>query len=220
MNKWWLLFSFSLLVFLALPVIYYPLRQSKKTFLMVVPVMIVMLMAGYFYWGALPAWDDFLQRQEKQRKVQAVLQTIKDPSQIIEKLKARLAAQPDSARGWYLLGRLYASQEQWKPAKEAFEKAHRLSPTDDAATVNYAQALWQLNQQTFNDIIRNLFNELLQKNPDQPDALAMLAMDAYSTHNYEQAISYWQHLLRLAPEQSEEAKMIRRAIAKAQQQMM
>ncbi|CEK10350.1 tetratricopeptide repeat protein [Legionella hackeliae] len=220
MIKWYLLLSLSLLVLLALPVIYYPLRQSKKLFLVLLPLLISALGAGYFYWGAMKEWNEFLLRQEKQKKIQAVLQTVKSPSQIIEKLKARLEAKPNSARGWYLLGRLYSSQEQWGEAQDAFKKAHELNPRDEATTVNYAQVLWQINQQTFNDMIRNLFKELLETNPDQPDALAMLAMDAYSGHDYQQAINYWQHLLKLAPEQSQEAQMIRRAIAKAQQQMM
>ena len=42
-------------------------------------------------------------------------------------------------------------------------------------------------------------------------------LDAYTNHHYQEAINYWQQLLKLAPEQSEEAPMIRRAIAKAQQ---
>lgn len=47
----------------------------------------------------------------------------------------------------------------------------------------------------------------------------MLAMDAFVSHAYEDAIRYWQRLLKLAPEQSEEAQAIRKAIAKAEEHL-
>ncbi|WED41786.1 tetratricopeptide repeat protein [Legionella cardiaca] len=218
MNKW-LLICFLMLVLLALPVILYPFRKSKGISFLLTLMIALAIIAGYWHWGAMPQWQLFLDHEEKQKKVQAVLQSIKNPMQLIEKLKARLQTDPNSARGWYLLGRLYASQEQWVSARDAFEKAHQLNPDDEATTVNYAQSLWQLNQQQFNDAIRALFKKLLQKNPNQPDALAMLAMDAFTAQDYQQAIDYWQQLLKLAPEQSQEAQMIRKAIAKAQQQL-
>ncbi len=147
------------------------------------------------------------------------MQSIKNPAQLIERLKARLESEPESARGWYLLGRLYASQGQWTSARDAFQRSYELNPEDMSATINYAQSLWQLNQQHFNDQVRNLFKTVLKKNPDEPEALAMLAMDAFMNHDYPSAIDYWQHLLKLAPEQSEEARMIRKAIAKAQEKL-
>lgn len=48
----------------------------------------------------------------------------------------------------------------------------------------------------------------------------MLAMDAFESRNYQLAIDHWQHLLKLAPEHSEEAQLLRKAIAKAQQKLM
>ena len=56
---------------------------------------------------------------------------------------------------------------------------------------------------------------MLQRNPNQPDAIAMLATDAFEQDDFQQAIDYWQHLLDLIPPQSDEAKAIRRAINKA-----
>lgn len=219
MNKWWLVTCFFLLISLALPAAFYPLRKSKKVAYLLMPLMIFAAALAYWHWGAMGEWQRFLNRQENQKKIQAVFQTIKSPTQIIERLKARLQEQPNSARGWYLLGRLYASQEQWTQARDAFIKAHQLNADDEATTINYAQSLWQLNHQQFNEPVRKIFKEVLQKNPNQPDALAMLAMDAYMAHNYQLAIDYWQQLLKLAPQQSQEAQMIRKAIAKAQSEL-
>lgn len=219
MNEWWLLSCFILLILLALSVVLYPLRKTKKIIIFLTPIVMIGVFLAYWRWGAWQDWQHYVHREEKQREMQAVLQTIKSPAQLIARLQARLQANPDSGRGWYLLGRLYTAQNQWLSARDAFARAHQLEPDNEQATVNYAHSLWQLNQQQFDEQIRALFKALLQKNPEQPDALAMLAMDAFTSHDYQLAINYWQHLLKLAPEQSEEAKMIRKAIAKAQQQL-
>lgn len=217
MNEWWLLVCFIVLSLLALPVALYPLRKTRVLVLSLIPTLILALSLAYWHWGTWQNWQAYIHREAKQQQVQAVLQTIKSPAELIDRLQARLKENPESARGWYLLGRLYASQNEWLQARDAFSKAYQLNREDEAAAVNYAQSLWQLNQQQFNEQTRGLFKTLLQKNPNQPDALAMLAMDAFTSHDYQRAINYWQQLLKLAPEQSEEAQMIRKAIAKAQQ---
>lgn len=217
MNEWWLLVSFILLGLFALVLVLYPLRKSALTSLIVVLSFIILVSLSYWRWGAWPDWRQHLQEQAKQLQAQALLSSMKNPNDLVDTMKARLKENPDSAKGWYLLGRLYASQNQWLKAHDAFVKAHHLDPQDEAATVNYGQSLWQLNHQHFDKDIRKLFTDLLSNNPTQPDALAMLAMDAYTNHHYQEAINYWQQLLKLAPEQSEEAQMIRKAIAKAQQ---
>jgi cytochrome c-type biogenesis protein CcmH len=111
---------------------------------------------------------------------------------------------------------LYAGQEERQQAVDAFAKAYQLNPDDEQYAVNYAHSLWQLHNRQFTVQITEIFNNLLKNNPNQPDALAMLAMDAFVSHAYEDAISYWQRLLKLAPPQSKEANAIRKAIAKAE----
>lgn len=219
MNESGLLLCFAILSLLALPLILYPLRKTKVMILLLVPALVLALSLTYWRWGAWTALQDHLYQEAKQQKVQALLQTIKSPSELILRLKARIVENPQSARGWYLLGRLHASQGEWLLARDAFFKAHQLKLDDEEAAVNYAQSLWQLNQQQFNQEIRDLFKSLVEKKPNQPDALAMLAMDAYQSHDYQSAIDYWQQLLKLAPKQSEEAQMISKAIAKAQQNL-
>ena len=151
----------------------------------------------------------------KQQRAQALLKSMNGPEGIIKALRSKLKNTPDSAHGWFLLGRLYASQNQWPKACAAFELAHRFQPDNDKTTVNYAQSLWELNQQQFNGKIRRLLKTVLKHNPHQPDALAMLAMDAFKRHAYPHAMDYWQRLLNVIPPQSEEAQSIRKAIARA-----
>lgn len=216
MSEWWLVFCCVILALLALPVMIYPFRKTKPLLFMAKALLMTTLFLAYWRWGAWPAWQNYVHQQANKQRIEAILATIKSPLELIDRLKARLNEDPKQARGWYLLGRLYASQGQWQKAAEAFSTAHQLSPDDESATVNYAQSLWELNHQHFEAQIQALLKALLQKNPKQPDALALLAIVAFKDHHYQQAIDYWQRLLHLAPEQSEEAEMIRKAIARAE----
>ncbi|CEG56370.1 tetratricopeptide repeat protein [Legionella fallonii] len=219
MNEWWLVGVLILLVLGASVLIIYPLRLNFKPSIVLVPFIGILVFAGYFVWGSFPQWQNYIQQKNSQALAQEMLKSIKSPAELIDKLKARLSDSPESAKGWYLLGRLYTSQNDEQNAAQAFAKAYHFEPQEEQFAVNYAHSLWQLNHQQFNPEIIEIFNTLLKKNPKQPDALAMLAMNAFMSHAYEDAIGYWQRLLQLAPEQSEEALAIRKAIAKAQEQM-
>lgn len=219
MNEWWLIGLLVASVFIASIFIVYPLRRNKIFSVLLIPFVMISVFTGYYFWGGFAQWQGYLHKNETQALAQEMLKSIKSPQELIEKLKAKLDDSPASAKGWYLLGRLYTSQSENRLAAEAFATAHHFMPEDEQYTVNYAHSLWLLNNQQFNPEILAIFQTLLNKNPNQPDALAMLAMNAFMSHAYEDAISYWQRLLKMTPEQSEESLAIRKAIAKAQEQM-
>lgn len=219
MNDWWLIGLLGALTFSASLLFLYPLKANKTFSLLVLPVILTLVVGAYLSWGGFAQWQVYQQQQERQQQAQKMLSTIKTPDELITKLKAKLDDTPKSAKGWYLLGRLYSAKSEYEQAADAFGKAYRLSSDNEQYAVNYAHGLWQLNHQQFNAQIIELFNTLLSHNPNQPDALAMLAMNAYMSHDYEGAINYWQRLLKLAPPQSDEALAIHKAIAKAQQQI-
>ena len=218
MSDWWL---FGLLIALALSaslVLIYPLRIGKLSSGLASLLLLALTITAYFSWGSLPQWQEFQQKQESQKQAQAMLKQIKSPDELIRKLRAKLDDTPKSAKGWYLLGRLYNTQNNHALAVEAFTKAHQFEPNNEQYTVNYAHALWQQNNQQFSLKIIKIFQNLLAQNPNQPDALAMLAMKEFMDHDYDKAIDYWQKLLKLVPPQSQEALAIRKAIAKAREQ--
>ena len=194
---------------MALVLVLYPLRRYWPAMVIVSLLFISGIILGYGHWGNWSRWQSYVQQQ-------ALLHTFKSPDALIVQLKARVEAVPVKARGWFLLGRLYACQGQWVNAYHAYAKAHRLLPDDEATTVHYAEALWEHQHRRFNKDIRRLFQEVLQHNPNQADALAMLAMDAYTRQVYQEAIDYWERLLKQVPQGSEEALAIQQAIVKAQ----
>ncbi|GGI78699.1 tetratricopeptide repeat protein [Legionella impletisoli] len=213
----WLTISIGIfLITIALSLVFYPLRLKKSWVISITPLFIILITTAYWQWGGWVHWQAYLGEQKKQRQVQEVLKSIKSPQELILKLKTRVDNNPLDPRGWYLLGRLYTTQEAWDDANQAFKTAYALNSDDIQIAVNYAQSQWQLNHHQFNDSIRGLFFSVLQKQPNQPDALAMLAMDSFISHDYGQAIQYWQQLLSLVHPDSEDAQAIRKAIAKAQ----
>ncbi|MGQ3888652.1 tetratricopeptide repeat protein [Legionella sp. CNM-1927-20] len=216
MISWGLISCLVTLASFAILIIIYPLgRTLKKGFLPFIISLALIISFAYYRWGAFSGWQQHKQHEIAEQRAKALLDKIKSPEELINKLKAHLDDTPASARGWFLLGRLYSSQGDWLAARNAFAKAYQLNPQDEAATIYYANSLWQLNHQQFNKDIRALFKQLLQQNPNQPDALAMLALDAYESKQYNEAVNYWQQLLKLASPDSEEASALRKAIAKA-----
>jgi len=215
MTELTLLIAFGILTLIALTMATYPLRLSLLKTIFLVLLFLGLIIGAYWYWGSWTQWSQFLIVKAKQEQVQAVLKSVKNPQELIDKLKLRLERDPHSAQGWYLLGRLYASQGEWSLAVSAYEKAHDLKPSNDQITVNYAQSLWQSNGRHFNVKVLGLFQALIAKDPKQPDALAMLAIHAFERKDYSKAINYWRRLIILVPPESEDAEAIRQAIINA-----
>lgn len=219
MSEWYLISLLVFIVVLASTAMIYPLRRYPKLGFALIPIVWLLVGVGYVKWGGFFSWRTFVHQQYAQEQAREMMKSIKDPQQLITTLRSKLSDDPQSAKGWYLLGKLYANHNDLKEAVEAFAKAYHFKPEEEEFAVHYAYSLWQENNQQFNAQIRGLFAHVLDKNPKQPDALAMLAMEAFSSHAYEQSIGYWQRLLELAPAQSDEAKSIRKAIARAQEKL-
>lgn len=197
----------------------YPLRKHRGLIIMLAPMLLLFVTSIYWFWGGGLVFHEHFVAERNQQRVKDVLASMRSPDELIDKLKVRVQQQPSNPKGWYILGRVYASQGKWKEAMSAFAAAIKLDPQDEKIQVNYAQAVWQSNQQKFDETVRGLFVEILKNNPNQADSLAMLAMDAFMRHDYSTSIDYWQHLLKLVPQDSNDAQTIRKAIAKAQQNL-
>jgi len=207
-NSFWLIIAVALI---GITVITWPLSRIKK--LIFWPLLSVLALVLYALWGG------FLPVQNALKKEQAkdIIASMGGIDNIVEKLEATVKANPDDAKAWYLLGRVYAGQPVWEKAKHAFKHARELDKHNHKYTLHYAESVWHTNQEQFDEETRALLKGLLQDETTKQDALAMLAMDAYNQKQYQQAIDYWEQLLMLIPSQSEEAAKLRQAITKAEQ---
>jgi cytochrome c-type biogenesis protein CcmH/NrfG len=214
MNEW---FSLSTLLFLVLIGVFfaiYPLRKYKLFIVVVIPISLTFLIVGYGVWGDFFGLQAHLFKQIKSQEVQSILKSPQRTETLIQTMIQRLDKTPKSTQGWYLVGKLYLSQKQYKKACDTLGVAYELNSNDTKIGVLYAQSLWELHHQQFERKSRKILHHVLKINPNQSDALAMLAMDAYTMHHEDQAIEYWERLLVLMPEDSKEFKAIQEAIVK------
>lgn len=213
------LIPYLMCLVVAVAMVVYPLRRYKLTALILASVVIILALVGYLVWGAWPQWQQHIKQQIQQKRVDAVLSQLSGPDDLIKRLKTRLDIKPNDAKGWYLLGRLYASQQRWPKSYQSFKKAFALNPNDEKITLNFVQAQLQINGQ-LNEKSLELINKLLLVNPNQLDALSMLAMNAFAKHDYQEAINYWQKVLSKLDKRSKEAKAIRKAITEGEKRLM
>lgn len=219
MHEWFLLGVLAVLGLLGLGAALFPLRQSKRLVLVLIPLLALSMMFAYAVWGHWPAWRAFHIAEKKQKQAEALVHSLGSTAAIIERFQKHLKQAPNDAKAWFLLGRLYVAEVDWLRANRAFATAHRLDPNHEEFTLHYVQSVWELNHQTFDEPSRRLLLKIVKNNPEQPDALAMLAFDAYTRHEDKVAVMYWERLLKLAPSGSEEANKLRQAIAKAHMRM-
>lgn len=173
---------------------------------------------GYWQWGGMPQWVHYQMEQARAKQAKAIMQQVKTPEALVQRLKETIHHSPHPAQGWYLLGRVYASQGKWRLAMGAFAHAIALKPNIARYHINYIDAKWNVGSRHFSSQIHQDLEKLLQNFPNQPDAMVMLATEAYQNKQYLVAIQYWQKLLAVTPANSEAASMLRRAIAKAEKQ--
>lgn len=159
----------------------------------------------YAHWGAHAEWQQYgvLQKEEEQTK--KILATLKSPEQVVERLKAHLTQFPNSAQGWYLLGRLQFHLGHYPQSMIAFTKAHDLESNNIEYITAMAQALF-FTQHHLSAHMVQLLQDILQRAPNEETTLHLLAMNAYRSGQYWQAIHYGERLVPLLPLEGRERR--------------
>nr|WP_024307737.1 c-type cytochrome biogenesis protein CcmI [Pseudomonas sp. P818] len=174
---------------------------------LLVPVLGVAL---YLHWGALD--------QVEQTRQLAAMQP-----QSIEEMTARLEQtvkqQPDSAEGWYFLGRTYMAQERAGDAAKAFERAVEIAGRAPELLGQWAQALYFAEGKQWNEQLQGLTDEALKADPEEVTSLGLLGIAAYESQRYADAVRYWERLVAVLPEQDPSRAAITGGIERARQQM-
>lgn len=192
-------------------------NREVITALIATALMIVLAAALYLHWGASQQWDKYQQQQKQAKEIDLTIKKLGSIENIIAKLQQQLAEKPD-ARGWFLLGRLYLKTNRFPKAVEAFAQAFKLQPNNPEILVSYAQALYFRDKSTLGPQSKALLTQALQLQPHYPDAINLLAIDAYQQRNYHLAISYWQQLLPQLPADSVAIKDLQAMIAQAERE--
>ena len=200
---------------IALVVLLFPFKMRKLLCFGLAPFLFSCIIVAYGAWGGWFEWLEYQNKQKQAIAAQEVFTKLGSMQQVIEKMKAHIANTPKDDKAWFLLGRVYASTSDWQGAHEAFQMARVLDKQNHQYALHYAQSVWEINQHHFDSETHELLHKLLQENPDEADAIAMLALDAFESKQYKLAVNYWEKLLSLEPSDMAVQDKIKQAIAKA-----
>lgn len=195
------------------------INNSRYLFTFTILILILLPLISinlYSHWGAsrqLQAW--MTSQNSDPTLIAAEQHYLNHPDELVQRMQTVLAQHPDSTRGWMLLGRLYLAQQQWSPARSAFDHAMQLQPHNTEAILSFAEASFMQGQGKLEDHARTLCQTVLAKEPTQPLALSLLAMSAYHQQHYAEAIHYWEQLAAELPPQGDDNKTIMKLIADA-----
>jgi len=201
-----------------------PGSQSKATrspYLAVFLFLLVPTVAIWLYlqWGFSKPLAEEIFLKTHATQINALRTELKTPQKVITRMKKVLAKHPDSARGWYLLGKLYGGIRDYPQAVAAFAKAHQLAPKNTAMMLNYAEALFFENKRRLSPKAQKLIAQVIKREPSNVNAINLLAVSAYRNGRYQEAVNHWEKILTQFSPTSESGKVILAMIAKAQQHL-
>ena len=207
-------FVISFMTFIALCFILWPWRSSfSKSLYFVTTLFLTVVILSWYQWGNKKEIGQWLELKRDAAAVKNLKEQLgHSPEHVIERLKKQLEQDPKSAKGWYLLGKLYIAQQQFSHAVDAFSKANNLQPNDTEIMMDYAQALF-ITQKTKQ--ATHFAQQVLLKDPQNPRAINLLASDAFREGDYQEAITQWEKLRSYYPFGSEDASALEAAIERA-----
>lgn len=189
-----------LLIILFIGGIFWTIGRNRQ-FFGILGVFLAVLLLGLWVNSNLLNWYRTIQQK---KDLQHAKEILRDPIQfkeLLQHLQNRVKVAPKDAKAWFLLGRLYAQNGEWPAAHDALLQAHRLAPLHIKTSLFYVETVWH-TQKGLTPYARSILKSILEKEPQQPDALVMLAADAKSNHCYAQALTYLNQLISLIPKES------------------
>ena len=133
---------------------------------------------------------------------------------MVDRLAARLEAEPNDADGWQRLGRAWGVLGEREKSIAAYARAGALRPDDTAIALAEALALLEGLPPTapFPPRALELLKRVNAAEPRQPAALWHLGVEAAKRGAMEEAVGLWERLVAVLPGDAEDAKLVRAAI--------
>ena len=132
---------------------------------------------------------------------------------MVEKLAARMKAQPDDPKGWLLLGRSMGALQRFQESADAYAQAAQRLPGDVDVLADWADALAMAQGRKLAGRPTQIVQQALALDPKHPKSLALAASAAMERRDDRAAIGYWNRLLAELPPDSEHARDVRGTIA-------
>ncbi|MBU1329078.1 MAG: c-type cytochrome biogenesis protein CcmI [Gammaproteobacteria bacterium] len=163
----------------------------------------------YMHWGAI----------DQVERAQTLAAQPKSIEEMTARLEESVKSNPESAEGWYFLGRTYMAQERSAEAASAFEKAVALAGREPELLGQWAQALYFAGDKQWTPQLKALTDEALKADPAEVTSLGLLGIVAYESEQFAAAIDYWEQLVAALPEQDPSRMAIQGGIARARERL-
>jgi cytochrome c-type biogenesis protein CcmI len=115
-------------------------------------------------------------------------------------LRTKLVDTPEDATGWMLLGRVSGAINRIDSAIEAFEKSLKYEPNNVGTLSSYAQALLMTGQEEQVLHAKQVLLHILSLEPDNTNAMGVLAIAASELGDKALALENWQRLVAFIPQ--------------------
>ncbi|EIK53980.1 cytochrome c-type biogenesis protein [Stutzerimonas stutzeri TS44] len=163
----------------------------------------------YLHWGASDKVELAREFGEQPRSLE----------EMTVRLERAVEAQPDSAEGWYLLGRTYMNQERPSDAAKAFARVVELAGRQPELLGQWAQAQYFAGNRQWTKELQALTDEALRADPQEVTSLGLLGIAAYEEGRFQDAIGFWERLVATLPEEDPSREAIKGGIARAREQL-
>jgi cytochrome c-type biogenesis protein CcmH len=189
---------------------------------LIIPLLLCLLMPIVAY-GLYDEWG-FKNDVELMGLFQRTVNNRDNPQEsqdLIISLGEVVQADDDRPWAWYFLAENFASIGMFTEAEIAYtQSAGRMDETPEKALVlgRVAMAKYILAEFTFTADILEVISEARAINPNEITILQLIAADAEEREDFETAIEYWRLIIQSNPN-SEQAQILRRSIAIAQQRL-
>lgn len=136
---------------------------------------------------------------------------------MIERVKEKLAREPDNLEGWVVLARTYYATGRAADATQAFERAAAIAPNDASLLADYADALGVAQGRSLDGKPGELIQRALKADPGHWKANALAGTVAFNRKQYAKAVEHWERVKIGVPAGSPIASSIDASIAEAKQ---
>lgn len=142
-----------------------------------------------------------------------------DVDAMVSGLRKKLEADPDNAKGWYMLGRSYMALNRYKDAVYSYEQLYKLEPKDGKIMLFLADASAMANNGNVLGRPAELIEKSLTLIPKSVTGLWLGGMASSQQGNHTKAIERWTALLPLLSKQPSQASEVRQLIADAKKKL-
>ena len=181
-------------------------KSPKKTIILIC-VLVPMIAVGIYTQIGSPEDIDGTAGQEHA--------TQKDIEIMVNGLAAKLETEPNNYKGWAMLARSYKALKRPVDAQKAFERAGSYLDTDAQGLADFADVVATNANGDFSGKPTQLIEQALKVEPENVMALWLAGTAAYNRGDFVKSVSYWEHLQRLLPANSDDAHSIEASLKEA-----